>query len=89
MKYTNYTEFFNAIKDLDLAACPVLMFFKTTIFNIGIGCGCRKAQRTELAISKYNALFSELSEPEKQFLKSNLNQTEIEFFADTNFSCIF
>ena len=71
MIFSNYNEFFNAIRGFDLYQCPTLKFFIAAVNNIGVGCPCQKAARINLAVNKYIALATDLTEHEKSFLKDS------------------
>ena len=82
MKFNNYTEFYNAIKDLDTTHCPTLKFFLAAVSNINVGCGCTKKTRTAFALSKYEALVNDLTEYEKDVLSIKFGK-DIEFLTDS------
>ena len=73
MIFSNYNEFFNAIRGFDLYQCPTLKFFIAAVNNIGVGCPCQKAARINLAVNKYIALATDLTEHEKSFLKEKFS----------------
>ena len=81
MIYRDYIEFYNAIKDGNLTAYPTLTFFINAVTNINFGCGCQKNSRIDLAKAKYTALYTELTDPEKQYLKATIDNN-IEFRSD-------
>lgn len=81
MTYRDYIEFYNAIKGSNLSIYPTLTFFLNAVNNINIGCGCQKNGRINAAKAKYVALHTDLTEPEKQYLKTTIAD-QIEFYSD-------
>lgn len=84
MIYKDYIEFYNAIKGGSLTIYPTLTFFINAVNNINVGCGCQKNGRINAAKAKYAAIHTDLTEPEKQYLKTTIAD-QIEFYSDNNF----
>jgi len=83
MRFNNYTEFYNSIKDTNLSTYPTLQFFVSAVNNTKGGCDCNKNKRLDLAANKYASLLTDLTDPEKEMLKAKFGN--VEFAANNTF----